>query len=70
LSTHGGPKMARIVKPEHRYNRLPLSALVITVLFAAGCTTSERILRPGGQVEYVVACGAGTGWNICYSKSQ
>ena len=30
----------------------------------------DVILRPGGQVEYLVACGAGTGWNICYSKAN
>jgi hypothetical protein len=62
--------MTRIVRHAYRYERPPLSALVITVLVVAGCTTSEGILRPGGQVEYLVACGAGTGWNICYSKAN
>ena len=62
--------MTRIVTTHHRYKRPPLGTLVIIVLAVAGCTTSERILRPGGQVEYLVACGAGTGWNICYSKAN
>jgi hypothetical protein len=62
--------MTRIVRHAYRYKRPLLSALVIAPLVVAGCTTSERILRPGGQVEYLVACGAGTGWNICYSKAN
>jgi hypothetical protein len=46
-----------------------LAALLVVTLLA-GCTTSERILRPGGQVEYLIACGSGTGCNICYSKAN
>jgi hypothetical protein len=46
--------MTRIVRHAYRYKRPPLSVLVITVLVVAGCTTSERILRPGGQVEYLL----------------
>ena len=60
-----------IVTVHYSYKRLSLSALVvISALVVVGCTTSERILCPGGQVEYLIACGAGTGWNICYSKAN
>ena len=60
-----------IVTTSYRYKRPPFGALVvISALVVVGCTTSERILRPGGQVEYLVACGAATGWNICYSKAN
>lgn len=36
-----------------------------------GCTTVAPIQRPTGEPqEYVVACGAGSGWNICYNKAN
>lgn len=47
--------------------------LVFAVLLLAGlagCTTVQRIDRPGGATEYLVACGASTGWNICYKKAN
>ena len=44
--------------------------IVVALALVGGCTTSERILRPGGQVEYLIACGAGTGWNICYAHAN
>ena len=44
--------------------------LVFAVLLLAGCTTSSRIMRPDGSIEYLVACGAATGWNICYNKAN
>jgi hypothetical protein len=41
------------------------------VLFAlAGCTTTQQIRRPDGSVEYLIACGAGLGWNICYERAN
>ena len=45
-----------------------LVAAVLLVL--AGCTTTQEIRRPGGATEYLIACGAGTGWNICYKKAN
>lgn len=36
----------------------------------SGCTTTQEIRRPNGDVEYLIACGAGTGWNICYDKAN
>ena len=46
-----------------------LAALAVLGLLAA-CTTAEQIRRPDGSLEYVVACGAGLGWNICYSRAN
>lgn len=36
----------------------------------AGCTTAQKINRPDGTVEYQIACGAATGWGVCYSRAQ
>lgn len=36
----------------------------------AGCTTAEAINRPDGSKDYIIACGAGLGWNICYSRAN
>jgi hypothetical protein len=47
-----------------------LSILAITLLAIGGCTTDQRIVRPGGQVEYLVTCGTSTGWNICYNRAN
>ncbi|MCA1600449.1 MAG: hypothetical protein LC776_01970 [Acidobacteria bacterium] len=35
-----------------------------------GCTTTEEIRRADGTIEYLIACGAGLGWNICYDKAN
>jgi hypothetical protein len=40
------------------------------LLFIAGCTTTQEIKRPNGNVEYLIACGAGLGWNVCYDKAN
>ncbi len=39
-------------------------------LLVSGCTTTEAINRPDGSKDYVIACGAGLGWNICYSRAN
>jgi hypothetical protein len=36
----------------------------------AGCTTVQEVKRPDGRPEYIVACGAATGWNVCYDKAN
>lgn len=47
------------------------AVLVAAVLFVlAGCTTTQEIRRPGGAIEYLIACGAALGWNICYKKAN
>lgn len=47
------------------------SGLLIGLVIALGaCTTTQEILRPDGSVEYLIACGAGTGWNICYDRAN
>ncbi|MNO64982.1 hypothetical protein D3C76_557210 [compost metagenome] len=46
-------------------------ALAVLAIFAlAACTTSQRIDRPDGSVEFHISCGAVTGWDICYSRAQ
>ena len=48
-----------------------LGAAASAVLMALpGCTTKAEIRRPGGEVEYLIACGSGTGWNICYNAAN
>lgn len=39
-------------------------------LALAGCTTTQEIRRPDGSIEYLIACGASLGWNICYKKAN
>ena len=40
------------------------------MILSAACTTSEKIRRPDGRVEYLIACGAAVGWNICYNRAN
>lgn len=49
--------------------KLVVSAIFI-IPFLAGCTTTQEIRRPDGSVEYLIACGASLGWNICYKKAN
>ncbi|MER0170109.1 MAG: hypothetical protein DU489_05770 [Nitrosomonas sp.] len=43
---------------------------VTSILFLLGCTTVQKIKRPEGVTEFLIACGAGSGWNICYEKAN
>ena len=45
-------------------------AALALALALASCTTVTQIRRPNGQREYLVPCGAGAGWNVCYSKAN
>lgn len=45
-------------------------AAVLLLAAASGCTTTQEIRRPNGTVEYLIACGASLGWNICYDKAN
>ena len=45
-----------------------LTVLIFCLLGA--CTTTQEIRRPDGSVEYLIACGAATGWNICYAEAN
>jgi len=44
--------------------------ILLAVLLLESCTTVEEIKRPGGAVQYIIACGASLGWNICYEKAN
>ena len=49
---------------------MKLLTLLTAAIFISGCTTAQEIRRPDGSVEFLVACGAGLGWNICYDKAN
>lgn len=44
--------------------------LIIVMLVISGCATSQKVIRPDGAGEYLIQCGSGTGWNVCYSKAN
>lgn len=45
-------------------------AAVLLLATLTGCTTTQQIKRPDGVTEYLIACGASLGWNICYDKAN
>ncbi len=47
-----------------------IAATISLALLLLSCTTTQEIRRPDGTVEYVIACGAATGWNVCYDKAN
>ena len=47
-----------------------IAAIAVSLFLVAGCTTTQEIRRPDGTVEYLIACGASLGWNICYDKAN
>ena len=47
-----------------------LMVLAGAALLLGACTTSQVVRRPDGTVEYQIACGAATGWNICYDRAN
>ncbi len=47
-----------------------VALLFLGLVALAGCTTAQKISRPDGSVEYQIACGAATGWGICYSRAE
>jgi hypothetical protein len=44
--------------------------MILALALIAGCTTTQEIKRPNGDVEYLIACGASLGWNICYDRAN
>lgn len=47
-----------------------LAVLLGSALVIAGCTNVQEIRRPGGAVEYLIACGASSGWDVCYRRAN
>lgn len=45
-------------------------AVTVLLVSATACTTAEEIRRPDGRAEYVIGCGAGFGWNVCYKRAN
>lgn len=45
-------------------------ALTVLLIMLCGCTTTQRISRPDGGSEFIVACGAALGWRECYGAAQ
>lgn len=50
--------------------KLPGVAAILLVVALTGCTTVQEIRRPDGTIEYLIACGASLGWNICYERAN
>jgi len=50
--------------------KVELAATVLMLAALAGCTTTQEIRRPDGSSEYLIACGASLGWNMCYEKAN
>ena len=48
----------------------PQIAAGLLLVAITGCTTTQEIRRPDGTIEYLIACGASLGWNICYDKAN
>ena len=46
------------------------TAILFLSMFFVGCTTTQEIRRPDGSTEFLIACGASLGWNICYDKAN
>jgi hypothetical protein len=44
--------------------------VVAAALALSACSTSQEIKRPDGSSEFDIACGASTGWDVCYSKAN
>ncbi len=47
--------------------RLALLVLAFAGLVVTGCAT--KILRPGGETEYLISC-SGFGWHDCYARAN
>lgn len=43
--------------------------ILAAAILVAGCTTDQVIPRPDGSRDYVIACGAALGWNICHRRA-
>ncbi len=43
--------------------------MVFPLLMLVGCATSEELRRADGRAEYLIACGASTGWGVCYEEA-
>lgn len=47
-----------------------VGALTTFLALMTACTTTQEIKRPDGRIEYLIACGAALGWNICYDRAN
>jgi hypothetical protein len=47
-----------------------ITSILFVSVFLVGCTTTQEIRRPDGSTEFLIACGASLGWNICYEKAN
>ncbi|MBX3489499.1 hypothetical protein [Parvibaculum sp.] len=49
---------------------MTITIAVSAGLILAACTTTQKVQRPDGPDEYIIACGAAVGWNICYNQAN
>lgn len=47
-----------------------VTVAAVAILALASCATTQEIKRPDGKTEMLVACGASTGWNVCYAEAN
>ena len=45
-------------------------AAFLLLIATTGCTTTQEIRFPDGTIDYLIACDASLGWNICYDKAN
>jgi hypothetical protein len=58
------------MKERNMKNRMYLLFLTISSLLIISCADSTKINRPDNKTEYLIECGAGTGWNVCYKEAN
>ncbi|MFW5393808.1 hypothetical protein V1951_21270 [Yersinia sp. 2544 StPb PI] len=44
--------------------------IIVLPLILAGCAHSTQINRGDGRKTFMVECGAGTPWSICYGEAN
>ena len=44
--------------------------LAVAIAALSACTDVQEIRRPGGVREYLILCGAATGFNVCYRRAN
>ncbi|MEX2986816.1 hypothetical protein AB4K08_01100 [Serratia fonticola] len=44
--------------------------LFATVIFLAGCAQSTQVNRGDGKKQFLIECGAGSSWSVCYEEAN
>ena len=49
---------------------LKIMGAVAAFVLLGGCTTAQEIRTTNGEPQYDIACGAATGWGMCYKRAN